>query len=198
VRSVSTLPASLVLAARAPRAAFERAVADHLELLPPILCWLYPRRVRKTRIATLTTDECGHFRGLIWRSCNNADQPDLYFVARQRLWPAFWVTIYEPTPVGCHTYWNYVCGTEVTLVTTHPLARACPPCPPIVAPNNWLLFMAIGNTSVWRIHGANTTTKVGAAGHDPDCTGSSITARRGAAPSGRGSSSTTRFAATSA
>ncbi len=166
-RNVSPLPASLVLAARAPRPAFERAVLDNLELLRPLLCWLYPRRVRKTKIRTLTTDECGHFRGVIWRSCNNHDQPDLYFTARQRLFPAFWITIYEPTPVGCHTYWNYVCGTEVTLVTTHPLARACPPCPPIVAPNNWVLFMAIGNTSVWRIHGANTTTKVGAAGHNP-------------------------------
>jgi hypothetical protein len=40
-----------------------------------------------------------------------------------------------------------------------------------VAPNNWVLFMAIGNTSVWRTHGANTTTKVGAAGHDPDLYG---------------------------
>lgn len=161
------LPASLVLAARAPRPAFERAVLNNLELLRPVLCRLFPRLVRKTRIRTLTTDECGHFRGLLWRACLGGDQPDLYFTARQRIFPGFWVTIYEPTPVGCHTYWNYVCGTEVTLVTTHPLTRACPPCPPVVAPNNWVLFMAVGNTSVWRIHGANTTTRVGAAGHDP-------------------------------
>ena len=170
-RSVSALPAGLVLAARAPRQAFERAVIDNIELLRPVLCWLYPRLVRKTKIRTLTTDECGHFRGIIWRSCNNADKPDLYFTARQRFFPGVWITIYEPTPVGCHTYWNYVCGTEVTLVTRHPLARACPPCPPIVAPNNWVLFMAIGNTSVWRTHGANTTTKVGAAGHDANLYG---------------------------
>jgi len=159
------LPAALVLAARGPRVAFERAVLDHVDLLRPILCWLYPLRVRKTKIATLTTDDCGHFRGVIWRSCNNSDKPDLYFTARQRLFPSFWITIYEPTPVGCHTHWNYACGTEVSLVTSHPFARACPPCPPVVAPNNWVLFMAIGNTSVWRIHGANTTTRVGAPGH---------------------------------
>jgi hypothetical protein len=36
-----------------------------------------------------------------------------------------------------------------------------------VAPNNWVLFMAIGNTSVWRIHGANLDTMAGAPGHDP-------------------------------
>ncbi|RSZ60991.1 hypothetical protein HF313_17095 [Massilia atriviolacea] len=163
-----TLPADLVLAARAPRMVFERAVLSHLDLLRPLLCWLFPFPVRRTRIATVTTDECGHFRALIWRSIFNVDQPDLYFTARQRIWPGFWVTIYEPKPVICHTWWNYVCGSEVTLVTTHPLARACPPCPPVVAPNNWVLFMAIGNTSVWRIHGANDTTRIGAPGHQPD------------------------------
>ena len=161
------LPADLLLAARAARPAFERAVVANLELLRPVLCWLFKMRVRKTKLVTVMTDECGHFRALVWRSIFNFDQPDLYFIARQRIWPGFWVTLHEPTPVACNTWWNYVCGTEVTLVTSHPLAHACPPCPPIIAPNNWVLFMAIGNTSVWRIHGANDTTKVGAAGHDP-------------------------------
>jgi hypothetical protein len=161
------LPSDLVLAARAPRAIFERAILTHLELLRPLFCWLFPFPVRKTRIATVSTDECGHFRALIWRSIVNFDQPDLYFSARQRIWPGFWVTIYAPTPVICHTWWNYVCGSEITLTTSHPLAHACPPCPPVVAPNNWVLFMAIGNTSVWRIHGANDATRVGSAGFDP-------------------------------
>ncbi|KQV40199.1 hypothetical protein [Massilia sp. Root335] len=161
------LPADLVLAARADRPLFERAVLAHLDLLRPILCWLFRFPVRKTKIATVTTDECGRFHALIWRSVFNFDQPDLYFTARQRIWPGFWVEIYAPTPVICNTWWNYVCGTEVILTTTHPLAHACPPCPPIVAPNNWVLFMAIGNTSVWRIHGANLDTMTGAPGHDP-------------------------------
>jgi len=165
-RSV-TLPADLMLASRASRPAFERALVANLDLVRPILCWLFPMFVRKTKLVTVMTDECGHFRAVIWRSIFNLDQPDLYFIARQRVWPFFWTTIYEPLPVACHTHWNYVCGTEVTLVTTHPAAHACPPCPPIVAPNNWVLFMAVGNTSVWRIHGANDNTHVGAVGHDP-------------------------------
>jgi hypothetical protein len=160
------MPPALLTSARASRAVLERAVLDNVDLLRPIFCWLYPMLVRKTKIATVTTDDCGHFSTVIWRSIFNLDQPDLYFVARQRIWN-FWVTIYEPLPVACNTYWNYVCGTEVTLVTRHPLARVCPPCPPIVAPNNWVLFMAIGNSSVWRIHGANDTTTVGSGGHQP-------------------------------
>ena len=165
-RSLS-LPDDLQFAARAARPTFERAVIANIDLLRPVLCWLYPMFVQRTKLVTVMTDECGHFSAEIWRSYFNLDVPDLYFIARQRIWPGFWVTIYEPTPVACHTWWDYVCGTEVTLVTTHPLAHACPPCPPVVAPNNWVLFMAVGNTSVWRIHGANSTTKVGAVGNDP-------------------------------
>ena len=160
------MPMALLVAADSGRVALERTVLDNLALLRPILCWLYPQRVWKTRIATVMTDECGHFRTSIWRSILDADVPDLYFTARQRIWPFVWTTIYEPTPVACSTYWDYRCGTEVTLVTRHRAARTCLPCPPVIAPNNWVLFMAIGNTSVWRIHGANTTTAVGAAGHE--------------------------------
>ncbi|MCC6720066.1 MAG: hypothetical protein IT555_19490 [Acetobacteraceae bacterium] len=162
----SALPASLKLAARASRPVFERALIANIDLLRPIFCWLYPLWVTKQKIATVTTDECGHFSALIWKSWFNPDQPDLYFIARQRIFPGFWITIYEKLPVACHTWWNYQCGTEVTLVTTHPFAHACPPCPPIVAPNNWVLFMAVGNTSVWRIHGANDATAQGTGGFD--------------------------------
>ena len=161
------LPVELQIAVRAARPAFERAVIANLDLLRPILCWLYPRRVTKTKIASVTTDECGHFRTVIWRSIFNTDIPDLYFTARQRLFFGFWITIYEPMPVACNTFWNYVCGTEVHLVTTNPLAHTCHPCRPIDAPPNWVVFMAVGNTSVWRIHGANTTTAVGTVGHVP-------------------------------
>ena len=165
--SALTLPTDLRIATRAARPAFERAVIANIDLLRPILCWLYPRRVTKTKIATVTTDECGHFRAVIWRSIFDFDVPDLYFTARQRLFFGFWITIYEPTPIGCYTHWNYQCGTEVRLVTTNPLAHTCPPCAPIDAPPNWVVFMAVGNTSVWRIHGANSTTAVGQPGHDP-------------------------------
>lgn len=161
-----TLPADLQIAIRASRPALERALIANIALLRPILCWLYPQRVRRTKIATVFTDECGHFRTVIWRSILDTDIPDLYFTARQRVWPGFWVTIHEPQPVACHTWWNYQCGTEVTLITRHPAARTCLPCPPVIAPRFWVLFKAIGNTSVWGIHGANTTTAVGTAGHD--------------------------------
>ena len=165
-KSALTLPADLQIAVRGGRQTFERAVIANIDLLRPILCWLFPRRVTKSKIASVTTDRCGHFRTVIWRSIFDTDVPDLYFTARQRIFFGFWITIYEPTPVACNTFWNYACGTEVHLVTTNPLAHTCSPCGPIDAPPKFVVFMAVGNTSVWRIHGANTNTAVGAPGHD--------------------------------
>lgn len=130
---------------------------NHAELVRPILCRLFPALVTKQLVATATTDECGHFQTFFFRGCLNHDTPDLYFKAKQRLFGFFDVTIYEPKPVACHTHWNYVCGTEVTLVTRHALARTCPPCPPIIAPNNWVLVMAIGNHPLSRIRGTGQT-----------------------------------------
>ncbi|MBS1786989.1 MAG: hypothetical protein JST85_04670 [Acidobacteria bacterium] len=137
--------------------ALRNILINHAELVRPIFCILFPRLVTTQLVATATTDECGHFQTFFFRGCLNPDTPDLYFKAKQRLFGFFDVTIYAPTPIACYTHWNYVCGTEVTLITTNPLARTCPPCPPIVAPNNWVLVMAIGNHPLSRIRGTGQT-----------------------------------------
>ena len=133
--------------------AFRQSLIDHAVLVRPLLCWLHPQLVSMQRVGTAVTDDCGHFRTTIFKSIFNPDQPDLYFKATQRLFGFLTVTILAPTPVACHTWWNYVCGTEVALHTSHPLAITCAPCPPIVAGDNWVLFMAIGNHPLSRIHG---------------------------------------------
>jgi len=131
---------------------FQRVLLDHELLLRPIFCILFPGFFTKQLVATAHTDDCGHFRTLFFQGCHNHDTPDLYFKVKQRfLW---WdIVIYGPTPVPCYTWWNYACGSEVTLVTHHPLARTCPPCEPVVAGDNWVLFTAIGQTSMNAIFG---------------------------------------------
>jgi hypothetical protein len=133
--------------------AFRQALIEHAVLIRPILCWLFPRFVTMQLIRTVTTDDCGHFRTRIFKGCHNHDQPDLYFKVRQRIFGFFDVVIHAPTPIACHTWWNYTCGSEVTLHVTHPLAITCRPCPPIIAGDNWVLFMAIGNHPLSLIHG---------------------------------------------
>ena len=137
---------------------FRQILIDYAAFIKPILClfpwWPFP--VTKQLVATVKTDECGHFQAFFSQGCS-PDKPDLYFKVKQRVLPFPFppLTIYAPTPVACYTHWNYVCGTEVTLQTTHPLAMTCSPCPPVIAPNNWVLVMAIGNHSLSRIRGTS-------------------------------------------
>lgn len=123
--------------------------------LIPMLCLILPFPVSKQKVATAKTDECGRFKTFFFKGCNNADTPDLYFIAKQELFGNFNLTIYEPKPVNCHTYWNYTCGTEVKLVTSSPFARTCSPCSPVIADNNWVLVRAIGNLPLSRIRGCS-------------------------------------------
>ncbi len=131
---------------------FQSELLANATLVRPLLCWLHPRLVTTRLIGTAVTDACGNFRRVIFKCCSS-DQPDLYFKVRQRLFWGVDVTLHAPTPVSCHTWWDYPCGSEVTIYVRHPLAATCNPCPPVVAGRNWVLFMAIGNHPLSRIHG---------------------------------------------
>ena len=152
IQALAAVP-ELRLAADAGLAPFKSAVLARPELLRPLLCWLWPRAVTMQLIATVTTDDCGHFRAVFYRGCSS-DVPDLYFKAYRRIgWLR--IPILAPLPVACHTWWDYVCGTEVSLWTTSPWAHTCPPCPPVIAPDHWVLPMAVGNTSLASIRGTS-------------------------------------------
>lgn len=135
------------------RLQFQKALIDNAIIIRPLLCWFFPMLVTKQKVATATTDACGKFQTVFFRSCNDTDIPDLYFKAHQRLFGFFDITIYEPLPVSCYTYWDYICGTEVTLYTSHPLAHICSPCPPVIGPANWVAFLAIGAHALSHIYG---------------------------------------------
>jgi len=133
---------------------FQQALVNHATLIRPILCWLYPRFVTMQLIGTVATDDCGHFARFIFKGYRNPDQPDLYFKVKQRIFGFFEATLYAPTPIACHTWWDYRCGTEVTLHVTNPLAITCTPCAPVIAGENWVLFNAIGNHALSDIRGS--------------------------------------------
>jgi hypothetical protein len=150
---------------------FQQALIDHAVLIRPLLCLFYPHFVTTQRVATAHTDQCGHFQTLFFQGCNNHDVPDLYFKATQKLFGFLDVYIYAPTPIACHTWWNYQCGTEVNLYTSSPWAQTCAPCPPVIGPNGknrWVAFMAIGGLGLNHIYGAS-----------PNLAGSVTAANRG-------------------
>jgi hypothetical protein len=119
-----------------------------------LICYLFPEIVTKTLVTTLTTDRCGRFHGSIFLGCN--PRVNLYFEAYVTFF-GFPLYIYKPTPVSCYTWWNYACGTEVTLYTNSVFAPLGTPCAPIDAPENYVLFRAIGNIQLNGIYGASNT-----------------------------------------
>jgi hypothetical protein len=145
------------VAANAGDFAFRQALVDQEILIRPILCWLWPEFVTLCLLGTVATDQCGAFELCFFKGFGNTGPTNLYFKAKVRflplLLPDAYIYIYDPTPIGCHTWWNYPCGSEVQLVTTSPWAYACPPCMPVIAPDNWVMFTAIGNTSLSTIQG---------------------------------------------
>lgn len=162
-------------AAATSSAAFRTALLAHPQLLRPLVCWLWPPAVTMQLVATATTDDCGKFSARVYVGCST-DQPDLYFRAYRRF-GFFRIPIHAPLPVACHTWWNYACGTEVTLVTTSPWAMTCPPCQPVIAPDHWVLAMAVGNTSLAAIRGTSVALQ-------PSTTPSNVGLTGGGAPWG--------------
>lgn len=130
---------------------FRQTLIQHPRLVVPFLCIYFPRLVRMTKLTETTTNNCGNFTAVFFRGCNNTDKPDLYFVAKQQIPGSGEVTIYRKTPISCYTYWNYDCGTHVTLRSSHPDAIANLSCG--TYSGDYVYFKAIGNTALDEIYG---------------------------------------------
>lgn len=99
------------------------AIARNFQLLHPIFChipWLWPYFYKSTEIATFYTDNFGRIdKNFIYFDCES--KPDLYFWVEYFI-DGVWTTVYRPS-IPCHTYWDYVCGTQINLKITDPRIR---------------------------------------------------------------------------
>jgi len=82
--------------------------------------WLWPYFYRSDEVKLVYTDANGAFDTTFWY-VDNGDKPDLYFWV-EYLINGVWTTVYRPS-VPCHTWWNYVCGSAVTIRVTDPRVR---------------------------------------------------------------------------
>ncbi|HEX8720355.1 MAG TPA: hypothetical protein VF736_06925 [Pyrinomonadaceae bacterium] len=126
-------------------------LADLHLVIRPLLClweWVHPWFfTRVDCLKTVNVDENGRFQTVIKYLCAG-DKPDLYFKVEQ-LQGGVWKSIYAP-PIPCHTYWNYNCGSDVTIVVTDPSAIACVPQDPVVSGEaTWVMPYAVGGTVIW-------------------------------------------------
>lgn len=101
----------------------------------------------KDCLTAVEVDHQGRFSTIIAHRCS--DQPDLYFWVEQ-FQNGSWVSVYKPS-IGCGTYWDYACGTEV--VINIPGAVGCEE-PTYDIPPGVTLFVlpyAIGYAPIWGI-----------------------------------------------
>lgn len=106
-------------------AVVRRALIDNLAIIRPWLChwpWLHRWFYRCDELRVVMTDGDGRFDTTIWYPCRG-DKPDLYFWVEYSI-GGTWQTVYRP-PIPCHVWWNYPCGTEVTITVTDPRVPGC-------------------------------------------------------------------------
>ena len=135
-----------------------RALAANWQLIVPWLC-LWPHWwwwFRCDEIAVVDTDGYGNFERLIVYPCHG-DHPDLYFWVEFDLGSGF-ETVYRPA-IGCHTHWNYVCGSEVTIPITDPRVPGCGSEPDL--PGKQVVVLSIGPNVAVREVGAGGLTNFG-------------------------------------
>ena len=106
-------------------AVVRQALLDNVALIYPWICWLdwlWPYFYRCDEVAVVMTDDNGRFEADVWYVCFG-DHPDLYFSADYPI-DGTWESVYHPS-VRCHTYWNFVCGSEVTIRIIDPRVPGC-------------------------------------------------------------------------
>lgn len=127
----------------------------NLELVRPYLClWPYWWRFSCDEITTVESDGSGHFEATVKYLCNG-DKPDLYFWVEYEIGGVM-ETVHRP-PIPCNTYWNYACGTEVTIEVNDSRIPACDTEPD---PDGCKVqIISIGRTvSMADIHGDGSST----------------------------------------
>jgi hypothetical protein len=109
------LPTQLRASLLSPATELVRStLIDNVRLIHPLICswpWLWPW-LRCDELTVVETDDQGRFDTLISYPCGG-DRPDLYFWV-EALIGGVWTTVYRP-PMRCNTYWDYACGSEVTI-----------------------------------------------------------------------------------
>jgi hypothetical protein len=137
------------------------ALIEHWQLLLPWFCY-WPHWgwwFKCDEVAVVTTDAHGRFETTIFYPCHG-DHPDLYFWVEYDFGSGF-ETVYRPR-TACNTYWNYVCGSEVTIRITDPRVPGCEDEPDL--PGCQVVVMSLGrNIAVRQVQttGAEGVTTAG-------------------------------------
>ena len=118
------------------------ALLANYKLIRPFLC-LWPWawiNLTCDEFAVVDTDQHGRFDANLYY-LYFGDHPDLYFWVEYCI-GGTWTKVYNP-PMRCNIYWNYACGSDVTIRITDPRVPWC--AGPDTMPGMQLAVMTIGN-----------------------------------------------------
>jgi hypothetical protein len=143
VATAHALPAQTVAALTSTSPSLVRnALVSNIALYRPYLClwswwwWLFNRC---EEIGTVMTDDHGNFDLDHWEL--DGDDEDLYFSVDYNL-GGTWTSVYAP-PLPCNVYWDYACGSDVTIRITDTRVPVCGN--PADLPGMVVELMSIGN-----------------------------------------------------
>lgn len=120
-----------------------KAFVEQWKSLLPWFCF-WPRWLwifQCDELAVVETDATGRFEATLLYPCGG-DRPDLYFWVEYDFGGGF-ETVYHPN-IACHTHWDYLCGSEVTIRITDPRVPGCEGEPDL--PDCQVVVLSIGQT----------------------------------------------------
>lgn len=131
-----------------------QTLIEHVDLILPFLCyWPWWWRFVCDEIRVVTTDANGRFQAFALYACNG-DKPDIYFWVEYEI-SGVLETVYKP-PIPCYTYWDYACGSEVTIRISDERVPACDDEPDL--PGCRVQILSIGReVSISEIQGAGAS-----------------------------------------
>jgi hypothetical protein len=143
--TMEQLPAAVQSALLSPSLVqVRKALVENAKLIQPYLClwpWLHPYICHCDEVAVVESGDGGIFDTVITYPCFG-DKPDLYFWV-EYLIDGVWTTVYRPWRICCYTYWDYACGSEVTIHVTDPRVPTCEEVPDL--PGLMVTVTTIGN-----------------------------------------------------
>lgn len=122
-----------------------KTMIDYHELIYPYLClwrnywpWIYTYDEE-----TIVTTDCnGHFE--MWENTFTEDGALNIYIWVEAYINGQWITVYKPY-LPCNTWWNYACGTEISINVTDPRVGPCS-CGND-GPSDAFWFRSIGNSA---------------------------------------------------
>ncbi len=121
---------------------------DNYQVFYPYWCSIRSLFLRCDEVAVVETNESGWFETDIWYYCFG-DKPDLYFWVEYYINGA-WTTVYHPW-LGCGTYWDYACNTEVDIYLNDQRIP-CPIPQPNIGNKDVFIFSIGNNVSVTKVY----------------------------------------------